>query len=291
MISSMTGFSRVNREGQLAQWSWELRSVNHRYLETSLRLPEACKALEAEVRKRAGAVLKRGKVEISLRYHLHQNDSSPLQLNRPLLEQLRKTEREVLDIVHAGHAMNVIDYLKWPGVLLQDDVDLSDDFSMLMELLDEALQALLNTRQSEGAALQKMIEERLDAMHKQHQRLCECRPQLLQGVRSKLDTALNNHLGENIELDPGRLEQELVILAQKLDVDEELDRLQAHINEVRKVLKRDEAIGRRLDFLMQELNREANTLSSKSQDIETTQIAVDMKVLIEQMREQVQNIE
>lgn len=287
----MTGFARISGDTPQAHWIWELKSVNHRYLEPALRLPEACKALEAETRKLLGQYLKRGKLDISLRYQINNTDNRSLKLNRALLQQLRETEREVLDIIHAGHAMNVIDFLQWPGVLQESEIDLSGDQEPVLGWLEQALQQLVANRQQEGHAIELMLLERLDAMQALSVQLRQCRPQLIQSLRQKLEKLLQQHLDKQVSVDPARLEQELVLLAQKLDVDEEMDRLDAHLQEVRDVLQRAEPVGRRLDFLMQELNREANTLSSKSQDIETTRIAVDMKVLIEQMREQIQNIE
>ena len=292
MLKSMTAFSRVQQANEFGSITWEIRSVNHRYLEPSLKLPDDFRQLEPEIRKQLNRFLKRGKIDINLRYRLILQDSGEINLQEDLVRQLRKLEQRVLNIVHEGNSMSVADILRWPGVVAETDIDFSPLMTLAKSSLTPALQQLVETRETEGAALLQMIESRCDKISNIVEQLKLRRPEVMEGLRDKWQQNLQEKLSQWTEqADNGRLEQEMVILAQKLDVAEELDRLQTHVVEVKKVLQRDEPVGRRLDFLMQELNREANTLSSKSQDSETTQMAVDLKVLIEQIREQVQNIE
>lgn len=292
MLKSMTGFSRVQQSNDSGDIVWELKSVNHRYLEPGFRLPDDFKMLEPEIRQRMGRYLKRGKIDISLRYILNGKTEMDIQLNAEMVKQLRQIEQEVLTIVHEGHSLSVSDILCWPGVVKETGKDFKPLQDLALSSLDEALDQLVKNRQREGKALFDIIETRCRQVVEIVKQVQQRRPLVLEAMQQKWSSQLNNKLATWSEVtDAGRLEQELVMLAQKIDVEEEMDRLLAHVNEVEKVLKRDEAIGRRLDFLMQELNREANTLSSKSQDVETTRMTVDLKVLIEQMREQVQNIE
>lgn len=287
MIHSMTAFARTDRHLEGASLAWEIRSVNHRYLEVSPRLPDALRSLENPVRERLRQRLARGKVDVTLRYQT--DDSDPcLELNEPLVKQIAEAARRAGDMVlHAGQ-VNPLELLRFPGVLNTRELDVDTLRASALELLDEALDALLDTRAREGAQMAKMIEERLDGIEVQTARVRQALP----AIRDALRERLRRRVQEVIESpDHDRLEQELVLAAQKMDVDEELDRLATHVTEVRRVVQKGGQIGRRLDFLMQELNREANTLASKSVDAETTAAAVELKVLIEQMREQVQNIE
>jgi uncharacterized protein (TIGR00255 family) len=269
-----------------------LRSVNHRYLEPALKLPEDFRQLEPEIRKLLSKHLTRGKVDLGMRYRLEQQQQGGISLNEEIVHNLREVEQQVLNIVHEGSKMSVADILSWPGVI----TDVERDFSALNELalssLENALEQLQEGRETEGKALDEMIRSRCAQVSEIVAELRKHRPQMMTALREKWESNLDDKLKQWRETaNENRLEQELVMLAQKLDVEEELDRLDTHVAEVINVLGRDEAVGRRLDFLMQELNREANTLGSKSQDGATTQHAVDLKVLIEQMREQVQNIE
>ena len=292
MLRSMTAFARVQESCDAGTLTWELRSVNHRYLELGLKLPDDFKSLEPEIRKLASQFLKRGKIDLGLRYKLNDAGAGEVQLNEEIVRSLRKVEQEVLNIVHEGSKMSVADILSWPGVIADSEKDLSPMVALALSSLEKALGQMIETRESEGQALQDMIKSRCTQINKIVKQLRAHRPAMMVAMREKLESNLNEKMKQWSETaDNSRLEQELVILAQKLDVDEELDRIDTHIAEVGKVLKRKEAVGRRLDFLMQELNREANTLGSKSQDSQTTQWSVDLKVLIEQMREQVQNIE
>ena len=292
MLKSMTAFARVQETCDAGVLTWEIRSVNHRYLELGLKLPDDFKSLEPEIRKLTSQYLKRGKVDLGLRYKLNQAQEGDVKLNEDVVRKLRQVEQDILNIVHEGKKLSVADILGWPGVIAESEKDLSPLVSMAVSSLKNALKQLIETREVEGQALQEMITSRCSQINEIVQQLRTHRPTMMVSIREKWENNLNEKLKQWTEgADNNRLEQELVILAQKLDVDEELDRIDTHIVEVEKVLKRKEAVGRRLDFLMQELNREANTLGSKSQDGQTTQWSVDLKVLIEQMREQVQNIE
>jgi uncharacterized protein (TIGR00255 family) len=292
MIKSMTAFSRVQQSNDGGEIVWEIKSVNHRYLEPGLRLPEEFRSLEPNIRQQLGKNLKRGKVDISLRYKLLNKAQTAIQLNTELVKNLREVEQQVLGIVHEGQSLSVADILRWPGVVDELDKDFAPLKELALESLDEALKQLVESREQEGTALQEMIASRCDKTEEIVRQVQKRRPEVMEETRQRWENQLKEKLSSMAEsADPARLEQELVMLAQKMDVEEELDRLLEHIQEVKRVLNRKEPVGRRLDFLMQELNREANTLSSKSQDSETTRLAVDLKVLIEQMREQVQNIE
>ena len=292
MLRSMTAFARVQETSDAGVLTWEIRSVNHRYLELGLKLPDDFKSLEPEIRKLMSQYLKRGKVDLGLRYKLNDAEAGEVKLNEEIVRSLRQVEQEVLNIVHEGRKLSVADILSWPGVIAESEKDLSPLIALALSSLENALVQLVQTRETEGQALQELISTRCSQISEIVQQLRTHRPTMMASMREKWENNLNEKLKQWSEAgDNSRLEQELVILAQKLDVDEELDRIDTHITEVEKVLERKEAVGRRLDFLMQELNREANTLGSKSQDSQTTQWSVDLKVLIEQMREQVQNIE
>jgi uncharacterized protein (TIGR00255 family) len=292
MLRSMTAFARVQETCDAGSLTWEIRSVNHRYLEPGIKLPEDFKLLETDIRKLVAKYLERGKIDIGLRYKLDQASSGEITLNEDLVLSLRKVEQAVLDIVHEGQKLSVSDILGWPGVITDQQKDLSPLIALALGSLEKALKQLVETRETEGKALGVMLTTRCEQISEIVKQLRVHRPAMVLAMHEKWKANLNDKLQQWAEsANETRLEQELAILAQKLDVDEELDRLDTHIAEVTKVLKRKEAVGRRLDFLMQELNREANTLSSKSQDAVSTQWAVDLKVLIEQMREQVQNIE
>ncbi|WP_459207237.1 YicC/YloC family endoribonuclease [Pseudomonas sp. MLB6B] len=287
MVHSMTAFARVERAGSQGTLTWELRSVNHRYLEPHLRLPEALRDLEGAVREGLRQGLSRGKVECTLRL-AEETAGKPLQVDRERAAQLVAAAETVAGLIQQPAPLNPLEVLAWPGVLVADASDPQALNAEALGLFDEALKELLAGRVREGQELARLIGERLDAMGQEVATLRTLVPQMLAAQRQKV---LDRFHDMQAELDPQRLEQEMVLLAQKSDVAEELDRLETHITEVRRVLKSGGAAGRRLDFLMQELNREANTLGSKAFDPRSTQAAVNLKVLIEQMREQVQNIE
>lgn len=287
MVHSMTAFARSEQAGTHGTLSWEIRSVNHRYLEPHLRLPEAFRDLEGQVRDALRKGLSRGKVECTLRF-AEESQRSSLQVDRERASQLIAAAESVAALIRQPAAIDPLQVLGWPGVLVADAADPQALNQSALELFHKALGQLKEGRRREGAELAKLLEERLDSILAEVATLREQVPQMLAAQRQKILDRFNEMAAE---LDPQRLEQEMVLLAQKSDVAEELDRLSTHVGEVQRVLKAGGAAGRRLDFLMQELNREANTLGSKAFDPRSTQAAVNLKVLIEQMREQVQNIE
>ncbi|MFT5722242.1 MAG: hypothetical protein ACI9W6_002568 [Motiliproteus sp.] len=288
MTRSMTAFARQQQQQTDGTLVWELRSVNHRYLEPQLRLPDSFRELESPLRERLRKTLQRGKVECSLRFHPTEQGDSPLSVNLPLATQVRDAAQQITDLLVNPAPIDALELLRWPGVLQQQQLDMKALHGSALTLFDVAIQELIDNRRREGAELALLINQRLDAIATVVIQVRTRLPEILAKQRRNILQRLEE---ARVELDPNRLEQEMVLLAQKADVDEELDRLDTHLTEVRRVLTQDDASGRRLDFLMQELNREANTLSSKSIVAETTQCAVDLKVLIEQMREQIQNIE
>ncbi|MFR0673792.1 YicC/YloC family endoribonuclease [Enterobacterales bacterium AW_CKDN230030176-1A_HGKHYDSX7] len=287
MVHSMTAFARAEHAGDQGTLVWELRSVNHRYLEPHLRLPEALRDLEGAVREALRQGVSRGKVECTLRFN-EDSAGRPLQVDRARAAQLVAAAETVASLIQQPAPLNPLEVLAWPGVLVADASDPQALNAQALTLFEQALAELKAGRAREGAELARLINERLDAMGEEVATLRALVPQMLALQRQKL---LDRFADLRAELDPQRLEQEMVMLAQKSDVAEELDRLGTHVAEVRRVLASGGATGRRLDFLMQELNREANTLGSKAFDPRSTQAAVNLKVLIEQMREQVQNIE
>ena len=288
MLRSMTAFARHEQSSAWGAIIWELRSVNHRYLETAIRLPEALRSLETLARERIAAKLSRGKVEGTLKLQTTGAALTAITLNSPVVERLLEVAGELEHLMGPGTGLRLIDVLRWPGAISEAEPDLDEIKLTLLNSLDAALAELVATREREGQRTTELIKQRCAAMREQVKRVRARRPEVLARWRDKLLTRLADIPGD---ADPGRLEQELVLIAQRLDVDEELDRLDTHLNEIETVLGRTEPVGRRLDFLMQELNREANTLSSKSADADTTRAAIELKVLIEQMREQIQNIE
>ncbi|MCB1873324.1 MAG: YicC family protein [Gammaproteobacteria bacterium] len=288
MTSSMTAFARVQDISTDGELTWEIRSVNHRFLELMVRLPEELRALDPIVRERVAKRLGRGKVDCSLRYKPASDSDAGVKVNFRLAQQIIDCAGEVSKLLHDSSPLRAMDILSWPGVLESDDKDLTPLQKRASECLERALSSLVETREREGAKLAELVAQRCASLRLEVAKVISLMPAILEAMRARLRARLSE-LAE--ELDPARLEQEIALLAQKMDVAEEMDRLNAHIQEVETILQRKGAVGRRLDFLMQELNREANTLASKSNDVETTRIGVEMKVLIEQMREQIQNIE
>ncbi len=288
MIKSMTAFARQQRATALGSFTWELRSVNHRHLEVSLRIGETFRPLEMQFRKVIASRLSRGKIDATLRYEPPETQQSGLATDAGLVAAIL-AECDALS-KQSEHVAKVdpLAILQWPGVLQTPTPDLDALTAEVESLLVAALDDLIATRETEGAALQQMITQRTTEIDAISNAARERMPVVLATYRAKLNDRI---VDMQANVDPERLEQELVLLAQKTDVAEELDRLQTHVAEVGQVLQRDEPVGRRLDFLMQELNREANTLASKSIDTEMTNMSVELKVLIEQMREQIQNIE
>ncbi|MEW8013798.1 MAG: YicC/YloC family endoribonuclease [Candidatus Sedimenticola endophacoides] len=288
MISSMTAYSRRELKEGYGELSWELRSVNHRYLELSVRMPEEFRMLEPLVRERIGKRLGRGKLDCGLRFTPAAEAAAGVVVNERLARQIIEAAAQVGALMHESVPPRTMDVMRWPGVLEAREQDFSPLQKRAGELLEEAIDGLVDSRRREGERLGILIRQRCEAMRGEEARARALMPKVIEGIRERLRQRLSE-ISEG--LDEGRLEQEMALLAQRLDVDEEMDRLGTHLDEVEAVLERDEPVGRRLDFLMQELNREANTLGSKSSDVDTTRVAVEMKVLIEQMREQVQNIE
>ena len=288
MANSMTAFSREEQVGEQGRLVWELRSVNHRYLEISVRLPEELKMLDPLARERIGRRAMRGKVDCTLRFHPSPAAVTNVRVNERLALQIIESAAEIGRLQHEAVPPRAMDILRWPGVLETEELDMTPVQQEAARLLDVALDGLVEMRAREGEQLTRLIEQRCASMRTEVSKVKTLMPVVLEGIRTRLRNRL---LELTEELDSSRIEQEMAILAQKLDVDEEMDRLSTHLDEIESVLARDEPIGRRLDFLMQELNREANTLASKSSDVEVTRCAVELKVLIEQMREQIQNIE
>ncbi len=287
MIRSMTAYARREIKGDWGSAAWELRSVNQRYLETYIRLPEQFRSLEPVVRERIRSRLTRGKVECNLRFDLDPGAQSTLQLNEKLAKQLVEAAQWVKMQSDEGE-INPLEVLRWPGVMLAEEQDLDAISNELLVALETALDDFISARESEGAALKTMIEQRLDGVSAEVIKVRAQMPNILQWQRERLVCKLED---AQVQLENTRLEQELVLMAQRVDVAEELDRLEAHVKETHKIMKKEEAVGRRLDFMMQEFNRESNTLASKSINADVTTSAIELKVLIEQMREQIQNIE
>jgi len=289
MIRSMTGFARRERQGPWGTLACEIRSVNHRYLELSLRLPEDLRGLEGDARQTVSAALRRGKVDVGVYLRGQPAQAGTLEINRALVDQLARTARDVAGMTDSSlAAVSPLDLLRWPGVIREPEKDLQPVQAVALELLHETVSELNESRAREGARLREMLLGRCQSLAQTVAQLRERLPEIAARIRERVGERVAQ-LGGTV--DPARLEQELVLLAYKMDFAEELDRLGSHVAETLQILDAKEPAGRRLDFLMQEFNREANTLSSKSQDADTTRAAVDMKVLIEQMREQVQNIE
>ncbi|MRT05195.1 YicC/YloC family endoribonuclease [Ewingella americana] len=287
MIRSMTAYARREIKGDWGSAAWELRSVNQRYLETYIRLPEQFRSLEPVIRERLRSRLTRGKVECNLRFDLDPSAQSTLQLNEKLAKQLVAAAQWVKMQSDEGE-INPLEVLRWPGVMLAEEQDLDAISNELLVALETAIDDFITARESEGAALKTLIETRLDGVSAEVVKVRTQMPNVLQWQRERLVSKLED---AQVQLENTRLEQELVLMAQRVDVAEELDRLDAHVKETHKILKKEEAVGRRLDFMMQEFNRESNTLASKSINSDVTTSAIELKVLIEQMREQIQNIE
>lgn len=288
MISSMTAYARKEINQSWGTASWELRSVNQRYLETYIRMPEQFRSLEPIIRERLRGRLTRGKIECNLRFELDPaSQHQELSLNEDLARQVLSAVNWIKTEYKSGD-VNPIDVLRWPGVLSAKEQNLDNISQEILALLDEAINELIAVREREGQVLRDLIIQRLDSITTEVEKIRQWMPQILEWQKERLQ----NKLAEaNIELDKSRLEQEIVLMAQRIDVAEELDRLMTHVKETYAILKKNEAVGRRLDFMMQEFNRESNTIASKSINADVTASAIELKVLIEQIREQVQNIE
>jgi len=283
----MTGFARRERQFPWGLLAWELRTVNHRFLEIGCRLPEEFRGAEADFRQSIAGAVRRGKVDVSLHFRPAIATNS-LEVDADLLGRLTERAQQIAAQSGAAARIDVMEMLRWPGVVRDDTRDPVPLVAAAHALLGDALAELTRFRDSEGGRLRDALEQRCAGLMDFAAKVVERLPEVRARMRAKLLERIAQLVSD---INQDRLEQELAILAQRQDVDEEIDRLRGHVTEIRKTFGVAEPAGRRLDFLMQELNREANTLSSKSQDIETTRAAVEMKVLIEQMREQVQNIE
>lgn len=287
MIYSMTAFAHLEIKKSWGNAVWEIRSVNQRFLETYFRLPENFRNLELTLREKLRAALTRGKVECSLRIELNQNQNNGLALNQAYAEQVVNSLKWLKQTANEGE-INLVDVLRFPGVVEAQNQDLDQISQDLLAGFEQILADFIAMRGREGANLQQLIQQRLDAISAEASKVQALMPNILQWQKDRLQQRFDEL---NLALDPQRLEQEMVMLAQRVDVAEELDRLQLHVKETTSVLNKGGAVGRKLDFMMQELNREANTLASKSINADVTNAAVELKVLIEQMREQIQNLE
>lgn len=288
MIRSMTAFARKDTRGDWGTLTCEIRTVNHRYLEPSFRLPEAFRELENRFREQLRNGLKRGKVDVSMRLQSTENEVQSFEISEEMAKAVNEAANHINRMLDNPAHISALDILRWPGVLSVPEKDYSCAKDAAAHLFAETVAELVSVREREGERLRPLFEDRLTTMSRLVAEVRERMPALL----AAQDKNLRERFAKaKVELDADRVAQEMVMLAQKSDVAEELDRLEAHVSEVTETLQNDDAIGRRLDFLMQELNREANTLSSKSIDAAVTCAAVDLKVLIEQMREQVQNLE
>jgi uncharacterized protein (TIGR00255 family) len=288
MLKSMTGFARCERTTALGVLAWELRGVNHRYLDVGLRVPEELRSAEAEFRQAIAASARRGKVDAT--FYLRPASAGPreLELDDAMIDRLVENALLVQRRLGAAGTIDAVDLLRWPGVIRERERDTAPLAAAAHGLLVEALMAFQSSRANEGERIAEMLTTRARAVQRITRQVVARLPEVHARIRARLQERLAGLTGEG---NPERLEQEIAILIQKMDVAEELDRLQSHVEEMINALAAEEAVGRKLDFLMQEFNREANTLSSKSQDVETTRSAVELKVLIEQMREQIQNVE
>ena len=287
MTASMTAFARVETSQDWGSLVWEIRTVNHRYLEPHFRLPESMREIEPRLREQLRKNLSRGKVECGLKIQLSES-CDQISVNQTILKHMNVALSAIHEAVDNTGQTNPLDILRYPGVLNQDTADFALIQKDALTAFADAMKQIQETRDREGAELKQFIMQRLESIAAECKVVRKHMPELLKAQRDKITQRLED---AGVEIDQNRLEQELVFLAQKADVDEELDRLETHCNEVTRVLNSKGAIGRRLDFLMQELNREANTLGSKAVGVEVTQSAVNLKVLIEQMREQIGNIE
>ena len=288
MMLSMTAFSRQQLDQDWGSLTWEIRSVNHRYLETSVRLPDVFRGLENNIRETARKRLTRGKVECQLRFQPAEAGQIELQLDEDLIQRLVEANNQIQTLTGSSSPLSSMEILRWPGVVSDQQSDNSVLETEALQLFERTLDDLLASREREGEVIKGLLIQRITTIREIVAALREKMPTILEKQRQSLADKLEEL---KVELEPTRLEQEIALLSQKADVDEELDRLDSHLNEVDRVITTKGQKGRRLDFLMQELNREANTLSSKAIVVESTMGAVELKVMIEQMREQIQNVE
>ena len=284
----MTGFAALTEELPLGTLSAEIRSVNHRYLDLTFRLPDELRTVEPALREQFAARMTRGKVECRIGFQKNPTAGGSLQVNEPLLEQLVALDLQIRERLPGAAPLSVNDVLRWPGMLATDLLPLEEMRGRTQALLERLLGEFAQSRAREGEKLKALLLERVEKMEALAARVKPKIPQLVQAYQERLATRLRDAAAE---MDEDRLRQELVLFSAKVDVEEELGRLVTHLVEARRILSQGGAVGKRLDFLMQELNRESNTLGSKSVDVDVSQASMELKVLVEQMREQVQNIE
>ncbi|HHX8671434.1 YicC/YloC family endoribonuclease [Vibrio alginolyticus] len=288
MIYSMTAYARKEVKGDWGSAVWEIRSVNQRYLETYFRMPEQFRGLEPVLRERFRKRLARGKVECNLRFEANPAAKGELSINEALASQVIKAAEQVMHMTGELSRINPFQVMQWPGVMETPEQDMDAVNKVLLEAFDGAMDEFIEARAREGENMKALIEQRLEAITSEVVKVRARMPEILEWQRERLFSKFED---AKVELDLSRVEQELILLAQKSDVAEELDRLDSHVKETTNILKKGGAVGRRLDFMMQEFNRESNTLASKSISTDITASGVELKVLIEQMREQIQNIE
>ncbi len=288
MLHSMTGFARESAESNHGTLTWEIRAVNHRYLDLQFKLPDELRPHEQAFRQRVSGALGRGKVECAFFFRRAFDQDSDMRVDTNLVKLIGHRISDITVKLPNVAAVNPIEILRWPGVIKQSEIDVEPLLTEATALLDKALASVGEMRASEGARIEEMLASRCADIGKLAKSVRARMPEVLAAARARQQERID---ALDVEADPARLEVELALIATKLDVDEELDRLESHVVEIREAIGADKPVGRRLDFLMQELNREANTLGSKSADAETTKAAVELKVLIEQMREQIQNVE
>ncbi|MBI2785408.1 MAG: YicC family protein [Legionella longbeachae] len=288
MLQSMTAFARVQQQIEVGQFCWEIKSVNHRYLDVSFRLPESFRFIEPHLRAMLRDKISRGKLECQLKYQDTSTNNQSMLINMGIVNALVGLGEKLSASHHLANDLGIAEVLSWPGVVQTSTLDVDVLVEHVLSLFKEAIEQLSHMRATEGRALKTHVTGRLNELALEVERARSL--VLMQSGRVK-DKLLTRLKGLQLEVQDARIEQEIALILTRLDVSEELDRLQIHLDEVGRTLNDDKIAGRRLDFLMQELNREANTLSSKSDSVELTQTAVEMKVLIEQMREQIQNIE
>jgi len=288
MIRSMTGYAAAAKEFPFGTLGVELRSVNHRYLDVQFRLPDDLRAVEPALRELLGEQVARGKVECRVTFSAAAGTNRTLKLNEELLLHLEELELKVRTMLAGAQQLSAAEALRWPGVLVTEPLPLEELQAACRELLASALQEFTSARRREGDKLKAMLLERAAGMERRIAETIPRIPQVVAAYHERLAARLKEALGSGVD---ERVRQEVAVFATKIDVDEELSRLTAHVDELKRILEDGGAVGKKLDFLMQELNREANTLASKSVDLTVTQAALDLKLLIEQMREQVQNVE
>lgn len=288
MLKSMTAFARQQFAAEWGNVTWEIKSVNQRFLEPNFRMPESFRHLEFELRNVLRKRLNRGKLDCTLRIEMNPKHAGRMKLDQEMAQQLLTAHEELQVLAQDNQSADLVQLMRWPGLLQQDESDTDTMEKDVKQAFSQAVDQLIEVRQREGEALSEIIEQRLTGISAEVEKVSKHMPQVIQWQRDRIQ---NRFEEAKVELEAERLEQEMVFLAQKVDVAEEIDRLNTHVTECLRLLKDKGPVGRRLDFLMQEFNREANTLGSKSINADITNSAVEVKVLIEQMREQVQNIE